>query len=386
MSWQAGDWVDVRSREEILRTLDKNGRLDGLPFMPQMFEYCGQRFQIYKRAHKTCDAPGSLGGLKLPHGIHLEHRCDGKAYGGCQAGCLLFWKEAWLRPVDAKARTQADKEFVAQFPPATPCTENDVWRATKRSQQLGELTRYSCQATEVLDFARPLKWWDARQYVEDYLSGNTRLSQIIGGFIYLTYYRGTLAYKEKWGEPARWLYDRFQALWGGVPFPRRKGKIPAGQLTPLGHQGQIRPGDLVRVKPLEQILATLDTAGKNRGLHFDAELVPYCGKVFRVKTTVGRFVDETTGVMRTLKTPAFILDNVWCRSRYSSNKMYCPRSIYSWWREIWLERISEEPQLDVKEAVPVAKPPMPCAGDFGAQLKAADRARPPGRCRPANPA
>ena len=359
MNWEAGNWVEVRSREEILRTLDENGRLESLPFMPQMFQYCGQRFQIYKRAHKTCDAPGSLGGLKLPHGIHLEHRCDGKAYGGCQASCLLFWKEAWLKPVYAKASGQADKEFVAQFPPAARCTENDVWRATKRPQHPGEPTRYSCQATEVLDFARLLKWWDARQYADDYLSGNTPLSRIICGFIYQTYYYGTLAYKEKWGEPARWLYDRFQALWGGVPFPRRKGKIPAGRPTPPGYQGRIRPGDLVRVKPLEQILATLDTAGKNRGLHFDAEMVPFCGKVFRVKTMVERFVDEKTGVMRALKTPAFILDGVWCLSRYSTRKMFCPRSIYSWWRETWLERIAEEPQLDGKEAGPAAEVPCP---------------------------
>src|SRR5262249_12958062 len=132
MNWQADDWVEVRSREEILRTLDENGRLEGLPFMPQMLQYCGQRFQIYKRAHKTCDAVGSLGGLKLPHGIHLDLRCDGHAYGGCQASCLLFWKEAWLRPVDAKARVQADKAFVAQFPRAGNCTESNIWRATKR--------------------------------------------------------------------------------------------------------------------------------------------------------------------------------------------------------------------------------------------------------------
>ena len=31
----AGDWVEVRNREEILRTLDKSGRMQGLPFMPQ---------------------------------------------------------------------------------------------------------------------------------------------------------------------------------------------------------------------------------------------------------------------------------------------------------------------------------------------------------------
>ena len=56
----AGDWVEVRSKEEILETLDKNGRLDGLPFMPQMFKYCGQRFQVYKRAHKTCDTVSGI--------------------------------------------------------------------------------------------------------------------------------------------------------------------------------------------------------------------------------------------------------------------------------------------------------------------------------------
>ena len=27
----AGDWVEVRSKEEILRTLDKSGRMQGLP-------------------------------------------------------------------------------------------------------------------------------------------------------------------------------------------------------------------------------------------------------------------------------------------------------------------------------------------------------------------
>ena len=35
---KAGQWVEVLSKEEILSTLDKNGQLDGLPFMPQMFE------------------------------------------------------------------------------------------------------------------------------------------------------------------------------------------------------------------------------------------------------------------------------------------------------------------------------------------------------------
>jgi hypothetical protein len=44
MKSRACDSVEVLSKEEILGTLDKNGRLDELPFMPQMFKYCVQRF------------------------------------------------------------------------------------------------------------------------------------------------------------------------------------------------------------------------------------------------------------------------------------------------------------------------------------------------------
>src|ERR1041385_7947764 len=95
----SGDWVEVRSKEEILRTLDTRGQLEGLPFMPQMFQYCGKRFQVYKRAHKTCDTISAAHpSRRLPDGIHLNLRGDGKAYGGCQAACLIFWKEQWLKP------------------------------------------------------------------------------------------------------------------------------------------------------------------------------------------------------------------------------------------------------------------------------------------------
>src|SRR5262249_35222364 len=55
LNLRAGDLVEVRSEPEILATLDAEGRLDGLPFMPEMLQYCGQRFRVFKSAHKTCD-------------------------------------------------------------------------------------------------------------------------------------------------------------------------------------------------------------------------------------------------------------------------------------------------------------------------------------------
>jgi hypothetical protein len=110
----------------------------------------------------------------------------------------------------------------------------------------------------------------------------------------------------------------------------------------------LKPGDTVRVKSYREILLTLDTQGFNRGLHWDAELVPYCGKTYRVKTRVERFVDEKTGRLKKLRTPAVILDGVYCRSRYSNRKMFCPRAIYGWWREIWLERVLDAPRVESK--------------------------------------
>jgi hypothetical protein len=355
MKLRAGDWVEVRSKEEILRSLDKNGRLQELPFMPQMFQYCGQRFKVFKRAHKTCDTVTNTGGRWLPNGVHLELRCDGKAYGGCQAACLIFWKDAWLKPIDQMASCagssssiesalKVESGSVSRDDPS--CTEVDVRKGTRlQNQQLGEETRYICQATQLPYFTTFLPWWDIRQYLEDYTSGNVTLRRMFLGFVYISYYHLAQTWRHRLGRPSRLLYDRFQSLWGGIPYPRWRGTIPSGQPTPTCTLN-LQPGELVRLKSYKEILATVDDNNLNRGLAFDAELVPYCGGVYRVRARINNFIDEKTGKMRSLKTPAVILEGVWCRSRYSNCKMFCPRSIYSWWREVWLQRIPEGPALD----------------------------------------
>ena len=352
-----GDWVEVRSKEEILATLDKSGRLDGLPFMPQMLKYCGQPFRVYKVAHKTCDTVDRTGGRQLPHGIHLDLRCDGEAYGGCQAACLLFWKEAWLRPLGGQAHAGnpvpvADDAARGSDVAPGGCTEDDVSRATSVAdlQEPGERT-YQCQAVRLPDFTTALPWWRIDQYVADYLSGNVTLRQMLNGFVYSTYCTATRAYLQTTGRPGRWLYDRFQSLRGGIPYPRHRGKLLPGERAP-NRPLDLQPGEMVRVKSYEEILATLHSSNSHRGLFFDAELVPYCGGTYRVRARVSKFIDEKTGKMRSMKTPAVMLENVWCRSRYSNHRMFCPRSIYSWWREEWLDRVGEhagprEPAVEV---------------------------------------
>jgi hypothetical protein len=334
MKWKlrAGDWVEVRVREEILRTLDSNAEFDGMPFMPEMFEFCGKRFQVYKRAHKTCDTVFPVRGRRVRNAVHLETRCSGLAHGGCQASCLLFWKTAWLKPVEGNVGETANAK------PQPVGGAESVVDACSRSIDLtdGEV-RYRCQATRLPYATTDLEWWDLRQYFEDLTSGNVGVGRILSGAIYMAVYALSRAGLGL-GRPIRWFYDKFYPLWDGAPFPRRTGTIPDGEPTPVKTLN-LQPGELVQIKSYQEILQTLNKSSRNRGLYWDAEEVPYCEKTYRVLKRVERIINEKTGKMQEMKTPAVILDSVICESRYSECRFFCPRSIYPYWREIWLERV-----------------------------------------------
>lgn len=138
----------------------------------------------------------------------------------------------------------------------------------------------------------------------------------------------------------RWFYDKVRWLWAGSPFPRHTGTIPEGRPTPTGTLN-LQPGEMVRVKSHEEILQTLNAGSKNRGMWWDAELVPYCGGTYKVLKRVTKIINEQTGKMQEMKNPCIILDSVVCQARYSGCRMFCPRSIYPYWREIWLERVGQ---------------------------------------------
>jgi hypothetical protein len=344
MKLKVGDWVEVRSKEEILGSLDKMGRLEGLLFMPQMFQYCGQCFQVYKRAHKTCDWVYKTWGRRLANGVHLSLRCDGMSYDGCQNACLLFWKDAWLKPIkkpnsgDQLSRNDPST-LNSQSVNAPGCSEADVLTATRsRNGNSREEPIYVCQGTTVMDYTTLLPWWDVRQYLEDYTSGNVTLGKFCRGIIYASYYNLSNA-GIGLGRPMRWFYDNFQKMVGGVPYPRHQGEIKKGQSTPTQDPLNLQPGEQVRVKAYQEILSTLNEENKNRGLYFDGECVPYCGGTYAVRSRVDKAIDEKTGKMVRMKDVPVILEGVWCQSRYSHCRMFCPRSHYPWWREIWLERV-----------------------------------------------
>lgn len=342
---KAGDWVEVRSRAEILATLDENGCLDNLPFMPEMFAFCGQRLRVYKRAHKTCDTVNDYKGRRMKDAVHLEGvRCNGQSHGGCEASCLIYWKIAWLRTSDQTVpdlQSRNDEPQKTAKSGAGHCTEADVLAAVRKHPVDESKPAYVCQATQVPAATEPLPWWEWRQYVEDYRSGNVKLGRMAKSFIYMAYLHGLINLGVGIGPVLRWIYDRVQGIRGGVPFPRRAGKLPAGTRTPAARL-DLQPGEWVSVKSLDIIRETCDEENMNRGMRWDAELAPYCGGTYQVLKRVTKIINEKTGEMQEMKSPCIILDSVVCQARYSECRLFCPRSIYPYWREIWLERAASD--------------------------------------------
>src|SRR5436190_17108085 len=185
---RAGEVVEVRNRADILATLDAEGKLDALPFMPEMLQYCGARFTVYKRADKACDTVGRTGSRRMRDTVHLDGlRCDGTAHGGCQASCLLYWKEAWLKRVDrgtsvagTSLRPLGADHTDGSAGPCAPCSEAALCAATRKGHQPTEPAEevYVCQATELPKATSYLAWWDIRQYVRDLASGNVGLREL----------------------------------------------------------------------------------------------------------------------------------------------------------------------------------------------------------------
>jgi hypothetical protein len=321
-----GDLVEVKSPAEILATLDERADVDGLPFMPEMAAYCGRRFTVQARADKVCDTVQFSGSRRIPSAVLLDDlRCNGSAHGGCQAECRFFWKEAWLEKVEPDAPTRHP------FPESDRAALIErTGRHVRSTAQLNgkQEVHYRCQMTEIANCSRHLRTFDPRPYVRELTSGDVPL----GRFIRVMARAAVM-------EPKRKL--------GLVP-DVLTGNAPSGEaFETLG----LQVGELVRVKSREEIIKTLTPRGTTKGLRFDHEMFAYCGKTFRVRARIRRCIHEIKRVMVELKTEALVLDGAACTGDCNPARWFCPRAIYPFWRECWLERV-EPPRAEPQPRSP----------------------------------
>jgi hypothetical protein len=309
---RGGDRVVLRSAEEILATLDDDGTLDGLPFMPEMLAFAGRELVVSKRAEKLCDTIAKTGGRRMRDAVHLEDlRCDGSAHGGCQAECLLIWKEAWLEPSYGGASVRSGAEDAAHR------LDERARLATSVAGGDGSPPVYRCQATELYRATEEMDRSASRhQYVRELRSGNV--------------------------SPTRFVRVAFRIV--SNKLRQRLGRfhwqiVGRGTGTETREPLELQPGEHVRVRPVDDIIDTLNEAGKNRGLSFDHEMAAFCGGTYRVRRRVQRLIDERTGEMIEPKHDCLILDGVVCSGDWSEGRWFCTRAIYPYWREAWLERV-----------------------------------------------
>jgi len=299
----AGETVEVKSAAEIAATLDADGKLDGMPFMPEMLAFCGRKLQVSRRADKTC-VEGFYGMRKLGGAVLLdEARCDGAAHGGCQRNCMMFWKEEWLKPA---------AEGQAAFVP-------DLQTESKARRVLSNLPtrdgdRYVCQSTALGAVTQAQSKFDIGHLVTDVRRGE--LSPM--GFVLMA---------------GRTVVNRLRHMVGLPDLDQLIGDSDGKSKVAL----DLKPGDWVRIRSAEEIKATLGPDGRNLGLTFEPEMARYIGGTYEVDFPVRSIILEETGEMAKLNRTV-ALKTLACRGVCAKN---CPRANTLYWREAWLERVEE---------------------------------------------
>jgi hypothetical protein len=98
---QAGDWVRVRSLDEIQSTLNRFKELKGCAFLEDMKQYCDTEQRVFKVLERFLDERDYK--VKKAKGIVLleDVYCQGTpVFGRCDRSCLSFWREEWLEKIE----------------------------------------------------------------------------------------------------------------------------------------------------------------------------------------------------------------------------------------------------------------------------------------------
>jgi hypothetical protein len=107
-------------------------------------------------------------------------------------------------------------------------------------------------------------------------------------------------------------------------------------------EATFKAGDLVRVRSIKEIRATLNADNWLRGCKFMPEMEQYCGTTQRVFKPVERFINECDYTVRKAK-GLVLLENVYCQGLARAGR--CDRSCFYFWRVEWLEDLETQNEL-----------------------------------------
>jgi hypothetical protein len=129
---------------------------------------------------------------------------------------------------------------------------------------------------------------------------------------------------------AKFLRNRFLRILN----PRNQKTIPI--IVP---SSDIGPGDIVKVRSVQEILNMLDDHEKYKGCLFIDEMYEHCDKTYKVLKTANYFFDEAKQKMCKAK-DSVILEGVVCSGRQRLYSVSCDRNCFFFWHKAWIEKIS----------------------------------------------
>lgn len=101
---KVGEWVEVKSSAEILKTITRNGFNRGMRYDMEMSKYSGERQRVEMRVDKLINEhTGKMVQMKSAciqlENIYCRAECTAKRIG-CPRASNTYWREIWLRRVD----------------------------------------------------------------------------------------------------------------------------------------------------------------------------------------------------------------------------------------------------------------------------------------------
>ncbi len=320
-----GDLVEVKPWDDIRSTLDEQGCLENLPFMPEMLAMCGRRARVFRCAHRLFDYRKTRRMRHMEGAVLLVGAvCDGSSHGACEAACHTIWKSAWLR------RVEPDDAMIC-VPAATDRPEPVQDAAVLKFGT--EAPRYACQLTQLNAASRPIGNWSFINFLRPLVAGNVAPAAFVVGW--LTH-----------------LFNELQHHRQGVSFPAFEVAVRGGERL---EETRLNAADQVVVRPSAEIRATLNDRFEHRGMGFETDMLKHCGRRCSVQAEVKRLIDIVSGEMRTMKTPAYVLRDIhFSGERQLFNAQYEPL----FWRGVWLRRDeSPSPAQHTKTTLAIRETP-----------------------------
>lgn len=108
---------------------------------------------------------------------------------------------------------------------------------------------------------------------------------------------------------------------------------------------KLHPGDLVEVRPPNEILDTLDADGTLNRLPFMAEMVEFCGKRFRVSKRMVKtcYYGAGSGMRKFPEEDVVLLEGLRCSGAAHDG---CQKTCTIFWREAWLRKVESSRTIE----------------------------------------